>query len=53
MNNHMYLVKHKFLVLSMVGNAKEPEHKTKTSLLEYDEIKNCYKDEDDKYKTII
>jgi hypothetical protein len=52
MNNHMYLVKDKFLVLSMVGKAKEPEHKIKTSLLEYDEIKNYYKDEDDNYKTI-
>ena len=52
MNNHMYLVKDAFLVLSMVGKAKEPEHKIKTSLLEYDEIKNYYKDEDDKYKTI-
>ncbi len=48
----MFLVKDNFLVLSMVGKAKEPEHKIKTSLLEYDEIKNCYKDEDDKYKTI-
>jgi hypothetical protein len=52
MNNHMYLVKDKFLVLSMVGKDKEPEHKIKTSLLEYDELKNYYKDEDDKYKTI-
>ncbi len=36
----------------MVGKAKAPEHKIKTSLLEYDELKNYYKDEDDKYKTI-
>ena len=50
MNNHLYLVKDKFLVLSMVGKAKE--HKIETSLLEYDEIKNYYEDEDDKYKTI-
>jgi hypothetical protein len=48
----MYLVKDTFLVLSMVGKAKAPEHKIKTSLLEYDELKNYYKDEDDKYKTI-
>ncbi len=36
----------------MVGKAKKPEHKIKTSLLEYDEIKNYYTDEDDKYETI-
>jgi hypothetical protein len=50
MNNHMYLVKDKFLVSSMVGQAKED--KIETSLLDYDKIKNYYKDEDDKYKTI-
>jgi hypothetical protein len=41
-----------FDFLSMVGKAKEPEHKIKTSLLEYDVFKNYYKDDDDKYKTI-
>ncbi len=33
--------------------AKVPEQKIKTSLLELDEVKNYYKDDDDKYKTII
>jgi hypothetical protein len=32
----------------MVGKAKGPEHKIKTSLLEYDEIKNYHNDEGDK-----
>jgi len=36
----------------MVWTAKGPEYKIKTSSLEYDEIKNYYKDEDDVYKTI-
>ncbi len=35
-----------------VGKAKGAEHKIKTSLLEYDEIRHFYKDEDGKYKTI-
>jgi hypothetical protein len=35
----MYSVKETSLVLSMVGKAKAPEHKIKTSLLEYDEPK--------------
>jgi hypothetical protein len=48
----MYSVEDAFLVLSMVGKAKAPEHKFKTSSLEYDEHKNCYKDEEDIDKTI-
>ncbi len=52
MNNHMYLVKDPELVKSMVEKAKSPEHKIKSSLLEYDEVKNCYKDENDNYKPI-
>jgi hypothetical protein len=36
----------------MVEKAKAPEHKIKTSLLEFDEVKNCFKDDDDEYKTI-
>jgi hypothetical protein len=52
MDNHMYLVKDKDLVKSMVEKAKAPEHKIKTSLLEFDEVKNYYKDDEDKYKTI-
>jgi len=52
MDNHMYLVKDKDLVKSMVEKAKAPEHKIKTSLLELDEVKNYYKDDEDKYKTI-
>ncbi len=52
MDNHMYLVKDKALVKSMVEKAKAPEHKIKASLLELDEVKNYYKDDDDKYKTI-
>jgi len=52
MDNHMYLVKNTKLVKSMVEKAKAPEHKIKTSMLEFDEVKNCYKDEDDQYKTI-
>jgi len=35
MDNHMYLVKDPELVKSMVEKAKAPEHKIKTSLLEY------------------
>ncbi len=35
MNNHMYLVEDTFLVLSMVGKARAPEHNIKTSLLQY------------------
>ena len=52
MNNHMYLVKDQELVKSMVEKAKAPEHKIKTSLLEYDEVKNYYKDDNDNYKPI-
>jgi hypothetical protein len=52
MNNHMYLVKDQDLVKSMVRKAKAPENKTNTSLLECDEVKNCFIDENDKYKTI-
>jgi hypothetical protein len=52
MNNNMYLVKNPDLVKSMVEKAKAPEHKTKTSLLGYDEVKNYYKDENDNYKPI-
>ena len=48
MDNHMYLVKNKDLVKSMVEKAKAPEHKIKTSLLELDEVKNYYKDDEDK-----
>jgi hypothetical protein len=48
----MYLVKDKDLVKSMVEKAKAPEHKIKTSLLELDEVKNYYKDDEDKYKSI-
>jgi hypothetical protein len=47
----MYLVKDKDLVKSMIEKAKAPEHKIKTSLLEFDEVKHYYKDEDDKYKS--
>ena len=37
----------------MVEKAKAPEHKIKTSLLEYDEVKNYYKDDDNNnYKPI-
>jgi hypothetical protein len=43
MNNHVYLVKDTFLVISMVGKAKGPEHKIKTSLYENDELKDYYK----------
>ena len=45
----MYLVKDAFLVKSMVGKAKTPEHKIKTPLLIIDELKNNFKDENDKY----
>jgi hypothetical protein len=48
----MYLVKDPKLVKSMVEKAKAPEHKIKSSLLEYDEVKNYYKDENDNYKPI-
>ena len=47
MNNHMYLVKDKSLVKSMVEKAKDPEHKFNTSLSENDEVKNYYKDKED------
>ncbi len=36
----------------MVEKAKAPEHKIKTSLLEYDEFKNYCNDENDNYKPI-
>jgi hypothetical protein len=39
MDNHMYLVKIKDLVESMAEKAKAPEHKIKTSMIEYDEVK--------------
>jgi hypothetical protein len=52
MNNHMYLVKDKDLVKSMVEKAKAPKHKINTSLLELDEVKNYYINADGKYKTI-
>ncbi len=53
MDNNMYLVKDKALVRSMVENAKAPEHKIKTSLLEFDELRNYYKDDDDNIKLFI
>ncbi len=37
----------------MVEKAMAPEHKIKTSLLEQDEVKNYYKDDNDKYKPIF
>jgi hypothetical protein len=40
MDNHMYLVKDKDLVKSMVEKAKAPEHKIKTSILEFDELEH-------------
>ena len=49
MNNHMYLIKNQDLVKSMVAKAKD---KINTSLLECDEVKNYFIDEDDKYKPI-
>ncbi len=49
----MYLVKDKALVKSMVEKAMAPEHKIKTSLLEFDEVKNNDDDDDDKYKIFI
>ena len=49
MNNHMYLIKNQDLVKSMVAKAKD---KINTSLLECDEVKNYFIDEDGKYKTI-
>ncbi len=52
MNNHMYLVKDKDLIKSMVEKAKAPEHKINTSLLELDEVKNYYTNADGTYKTI-
>ena len=42
MNNHMYLVKNKDLVKSMVEKAKDPEHKFNTSSLEFDEVVNHF-----------
>ena len=53
MNNHMYLVKDAELVRSMRERAKAPEHKIKTSLLEFNELKNYYMDENNKYKQIF
>ena len=46
MNNHMYLVKDKDCVKSMVEKAKAPEHKTHTSSLELDEVVNHYLDKE-------
>ncbi len=40
MNNHMYLIKDKASINSMVEKAKSLEHKTNTSLLGPDEIIN-------------
>jgi hypothetical protein len=42
MNNHMYLVKNKKLIKSMVKKAKSIEHTMNTSLLEHDEIVNHF-----------
>jgi hypothetical protein len=42
MNNHMYLVKDKKLVKSLVESGKNPEHKFKSSLLENDEVINHF-----------
>ena len=44
MNNHMYLVKNKKMVKSMVEKAKSIDHNIKTSLFENDEIVNHYND---------
>jgi hypothetical protein len=49
----MYLVKDAELVRSMRERAKAPEHKIKTSLLEFDELKNYYMDENNNYKQIL
>ena len=43
-NNHMYLVKNKKLVKSMVEKAKSIDHNIKTSLFENDEVVNHYND---------
>ncbi len=45
-NNHMYLVKDKDQVKSMVEKAKAPEHKIITSSLELDEVVNHYLDKE-------
>jgi hypothetical protein len=42
MNNHMYLVKDKKLVKSLVESGKNLKHKFKSSLLENDEIINFF-----------
>ncbi len=52
MNNHMYLVQDPEIVKSMVEKAKAPEHKIKTPLLEHDEVKTYYQDENDNYELI-
>ena len=44
MDNHMYLVKNKDLVKSMVEKAKAPEHKIHSSMLETDEVVNHFND---------
>ena len=44
MNNHMYLVKNKKMVKSMVEKAKSIDHNIKTSLFENDEVVNHYND---------
>ncbi len=44
MNNHMYLVKDKDLIKSMVAKAKAPEHKIHSSMLELDDIVNPFND---------
>jgi hypothetical protein len=36
----------------VVGKAKAPENQINTSLLDCDEVKNYFIDENDKYKTI-
>ncbi len=42
MNNHMYLVKDRKLVKSLVESGKNPEHKFKSSLLENNEVINHF-----------
>ena len=44
MNNHMYLVKNKKMVKSMVEKAKSIDHNINTSLFENDEVVNHYND---------
>jgi hypothetical protein len=44
MNNHMYLVKNKKMVKSMVEKAKSIDHNIKTSLFENDDVVNHFND---------